>query len=124
MNGRAELKLARSSLRLSIAMLTSVILESDHGKTISLGLSSEEATWPSKESGRDTTTSSPRGNSQRYGVFNQPCQEKFYFFASEYIVEDLHGCYAPPKLDPEHEERLKILSILVVSTTGSGTQSI
>ena len=42
MNGRAELKLARSSLRLSIAMLPSVILESDHGKTISLGLSSEE----------------------------------------------------------------------------------
>ena len=41
-NGRAELKLARSSLRLSIAMLTSVILESDHGRTISLGSSSEE----------------------------------------------------------------------------------
>ncbi|CAL5339368.1 unnamed protein product [Camellia sinensis] len=30
----------------------------------------------------------------------------------EYIVEDLHGCYAPPKLDPEHEERLKILKLL------------
>ena len=40
-NGRAELKLSRSSLRLSIAMLTSVILKSDHGKTISLGLCSE-----------------------------------------------------------------------------------
>ena len=40
-NGRAELMLSRSSLRLSIAMLTSVMLESGHGKTISLGLSSE-----------------------------------------------------------------------------------
>ena len=36
-----ELALVRSTLRLSIAMLTSVILGSDHGKTISLGLSSE-----------------------------------------------------------------------------------
>ena len=36
-----ELALVRSTLRLSIAMLTSVILESGHGKTISLGLSSE-----------------------------------------------------------------------------------
>ncbi|XP_021741633.1 uncharacterized protein LOC110707873 [Chenopodium quinoa] len=30
----------------------------------------------------------------------------------EYIVEDLHGCYTPPKLDPEHEERLKMLKLL------------
>lgn len=30
----------------------------------------------------------------------------------EYIVEDLHGCYAPPKLDPEHEARLKMLKLL------------
>ncbi|KAH7854173.1 hypothetical protein Vadar_011019 [Vaccinium darrowii] len=30
----------------------------------------------------------------------------------EYIVEDLHGDYAPPKLDPEHEERLKMLKLL------------
>lgn len=30
----------------------------------------------------------------------------------EYIVEDLHGCYSPPKLDPEHEERLKMLKLL------------
>ncbi|KAL5571492.1 hypothetical protein UlMin_021089 [Ulmus minor] len=30
----------------------------------------------------------------------------------EYIVEDIHGSYAPPKLDPEHEERLKMLKLL------------
>ncbi|GFS37454.1 RING/FYVE/PHD zinc finger superfamily protein [Actinidia rufa] len=30
----------------------------------------------------------------------------------EYIVEDLHGCYSPPKLDPEHEGRLKMLKLL------------
>ncbi|KNA03794.1 hypothetical protein SOVF_205710, partial [Spinacia oleracea] len=30
----------------------------------------------------------------------------------EYIVDDLHGCYTPPKLDPEHEERLKMLKLL------------
>uniref|UniRef100_A0A5B6ZDX7 RING-CH-type domain-containing protein n=1 Tax=Davidia involucrata TaxID=16924 RepID=A0A5B6ZDX7_DAVIN len=30
----------------------------------------------------------------------------------EYIVEDLHGCYTPPKLYPEHEERLKMLKLL------------
>ncbi|ONH98234.1 hypothetical protein PRUPE_7G237300 [Prunus persica] len=30
----------------------------------------------------------------------------------EYIVEDLHGCYTPPKLDPEHEARLKMLKLL------------
>jgi len=30
----------------------------------------------------------------------------------EYIVEDLHGHYTPPKLDPEHEERLKSLKLL------------
>ena len=40
-NGRTEVELSRSSLRLSIAMLTSVMLESGHGKTISFGLSSE-----------------------------------------------------------------------------------
>ncbi|MQM20349.1 hypothetical protein Taro_053367, partial [Colocasia esculenta] len=26
----------------------------------------------------------------------------------EYVVEDLRGCYTPPKLDPEHEERLRM----------------
>ncbi|KAG5039308.1 hypothetical protein JHK82_011465 [Glycine max] len=30
----------------------------------------------------------------------------------EYIVEDLGGCYFPPKLDPEHEGRLKMLKLL------------
>ncbi|XP_039040826.1 ERAD-associated E3 ubiquitin-protein ligase DOA10-like [Hibiscus syriacus] len=30
----------------------------------------------------------------------------------EYIVEDLHGSYTPPKLDPEHEERLKTMKLL------------
>ncbi|KAJ8750437.1 hypothetical protein K2173_015576 [Erythroxylum novogranatense] len=30
----------------------------------------------------------------------------------EYVVEDLHGCYTPPKLDPENEERLKMLKLL------------
>ncbi|RLN05414.1 putative E3 ubiquitin ligase SUD1 [Panicum miliaceum] len=31
---------------------------------------------------------------------------------SEYVVEDLHGNYTAPKLDPEHEERLKMLKLL------------
>uniref|UniRef100_A0A0E0LUI2 RING-CH-type domain-containing protein n=1 Tax=Oryza punctata TaxID=4537 RepID=A0A0E0LUI2_ORYPU len=31
---------------------------------------------------------------------------------AEYVVEDLHGNYTPPKLDPEHEERLKMLKLL------------
>ncbi|XP_020109478.1 uncharacterized protein LOC109724885, partial [Ananas comosus] len=30
----------------------------------------------------------------------------------EYVVEDLHGCYTPPKMDREHEERLKMLQLL------------
>uniref|UniRef100_A0A7N0U690 RING-CH-type domain-containing protein n=1 Tax=Kalanchoe fedtschenkoi TaxID=63787 RepID=A0A7N0U690_KALFE len=30
----------------------------------------------------------------------------------EYIVEDLHGCYTPPKLDTEHEQRLKLLKLM------------
>ncbi|KAI3981928.1 hypothetical protein MKX01_008250 [Papaver californicum] len=30
----------------------------------------------------------------------------------EYVVEDLGGTYTPPKLDPEHEERLKLLKLL------------
>ncbi|CAE5957153.1 unnamed protein product [Arabidopsis arenosa] len=30
----------------------------------------------------------------------------------EYIVEDLHGSYTPPKLDAEHEGRLKMLKLL------------
>ncbi|XP_027065830.1 uncharacterized protein [Coffea arabica] len=30
----------------------------------------------------------------------------------EYIVEDLRGCYTAPKLDLEHEERLKMLKLL------------
>ncbi|KAF7095778.1 hypothetical protein CFC21_097866 [Triticum aestivum] len=30
----------------------------------------------------------------------------------EYVVEDLHGSYSAPKLEPEHEERLKILKLL------------
>ncbi|CAM0883729.1 unnamed protein product [Alopecurus aequalis] len=30
----------------------------------------------------------------------------------EYIVEDLHGSYTAPKLEPEHEERLKMLNLL------------
>ncbi|KAF8393272.1 hypothetical protein HHK36_021513 [Tetracentron sinense] len=30
----------------------------------------------------------------------------------EYVVEDLGGCYTPPKLDPEHEEHLKLLKLL------------
>ncbi|KAK8451035.1 hypothetical protein SEVIR_6G097300v4 [Setaria viridis] len=30
----------------------------------------------------------------------------------EYVVEDLHGSYTAPKLDPEHEERLKMLKLL------------
>lgn len=34
------------------------------------------------------------------------------FVKQEYVVEDLHGCYTPPKLDPEHEERLRTLKLL------------
>jgi hypothetical protein len=30
----------------------------------------------------------------------------------EYVVEDLHGNYNPPKLEPEHEERLKMLKLM------------
>ncbi|CAO2175576.1 unnamed protein product [Urochloa humidicola] len=30
----------------------------------------------------------------------------------EYVVEDLHGSYTPPKLEPEHEERLRMLKLL------------
>ncbi|KAG7023549.1 hypothetical protein SDJN02_14575, partial [Cucurbita argyrosperma subsp. argyrosperma] len=30
----------------------------------------------------------------------------------EYVVEDLHGCYTPPKLEPEHEQHLKMLQLL------------
>ncbi|THU63385.1 hypothetical protein C4D60_Mb01t15210 [Musa balbisiana] len=33
-------------------------------------------------------------------------------FALEYVVEDLHGYYTPPKMDPEHEERLRVLKLL------------
>ena len=32
--------------------------------------------------------------------------------SQEYIVEDLHGSYNAPKLDPEHEERLKMMKLL------------
>ena len=41
MKGRTKLTIVRSTLWLGMAMLTSVLLESDQGKTISLGLSSE-----------------------------------------------------------------------------------
>ncbi|KAI3513774.1 hypothetical protein L1887_11927 [Cichorium endivia] len=30
----------------------------------------------------------------------------------EYVVEDLHGRYTPPKLDPEHADRLRMLKLL------------
>lgn len=30
----------------------------------------------------------------------------------EYVVEDLPGGYTPPKMDPEHEQRLKILQLM------------
>ncbi|KAJ0771643.1 hypothetical protein HanPI659440_Chr07g0271421 [Helianthus annuus] len=30
----------------------------------------------------------------------------------EYVVEDLHGRYTPPKLDREHMQRLKMLKLL------------
>ena len=36
--------------------------------------------WPSRGSGRDTTTSSPRGNSQRYGFLGNPWQAMLFFF--------------------------------------------
>ncbi|KAK3161197.1 hypothetical protein QOZ80_1BG0073730 [Eleusine coracana subsp. coracana] len=30
----------------------------------------------------------------------------------EYVVEDLRGCYTPPKMNPEHEQRLKMLQLM------------
>nr|AVY91628.1 zinc finger-like protein [Saccharum hybrid cultivar SP80-3280] len=30
----------------------------------------------------------------------------------EYVVEDLPGGYTPPKMDPEHEQRLKVLQLM------------
>ncbi|CAN8294299.1 unnamed protein product [Cochlearia groenlandica] len=30
----------------------------------------------------------------------------------EYVVEDLHGCYSPAKLDAEHEGKLKMLKLI------------
>lgn len=38
----------------------------------------------------------------------EPCT----YDMQEYVVEDLHGNYTAPKLDPEHEERLKMLKLL------------
>jgi hypothetical protein len=35
-----------------------------------------------------------------------------FFRMQEYVVEDLHGSYSAPKLEPEHEERLKMLKLL------------
>jgi hypothetical protein len=35
-----------------------------------------------------------------------------YKYLQEYIVEDLQGSYFPPKLEPEHESRLKMLKLL------------
>jgi len=32
--------------------------------------------------------------------------------AQEYVVEDLPGGYTPPKMDPEHEQRLKMLQLM------------
>ena len=33
-------------------------------------------------------------------------------FVQEYVVEDLHGHYTPPKLDREHADRLRTLKLL------------
>ncbi|GJN18483.1 hypothetical protein PR202_gb05649 [Eleusine coracana subsp. coracana] len=30
----------------------------------------------------------------------------------EYVVEDLRGCYTPPKMNPEHEQRLQMLQLM------------
>uniref|UniRef100_A0A0D9X7G2 RING-CH-type domain-containing protein n=1 Tax=Leersia perrieri TaxID=77586 RepID=A0A0D9X7G2_9ORYZ len=38
--------------------------------------------------------------------------EACFALVVEYVVEDLHGNYTPPKLDTEHEERLKMLKLL------------
>jgi hypothetical protein len=32
--------------------------------------------------------------------------------AQEYIVEDLGDGYTPPKMDPEHEQHLKMLQLM------------
>ncbi|KAL6901013.1 hypothetical protein ACP4OV_005689 [Aristida adscensionis] len=39
-------------------------------------------------------------------------KHRSYVVMQEYVVEDLHGSYTAPKLDPEHEERLKMLKLL------------
>lgn len=50
---------------------------------------------------------------KRFSLLLQFHYDSYAFKTSqEYIVKDLHGCYSPPKLDPEHEERLKVLKIL------------
>uniref|UniRef100_A0A0D9YBK6 RING-CH-type domain-containing protein n=1 Tax=Oryza glumipatula TaxID=40148 RepID=A0A0D9YBK6_9ORYZ len=33
----------------------------------------------------------------------------------EYVVEDLRGCYTPPKMDPEQEQRLRTLQLIMVA---------
>ncbi|GFY80931.1 RING/FYVE/PHD zinc finger superfamily protein [Actinidia rufa] len=73
----------------------------------------------SRGSGRDTTTSSPRGNSKSIILGNLSVVSR-EILGQEYIVEDLHGCYAAPKLDPAHEERLKMLNGYSLPPTGKG----
>ncbi|KAJ6759525.1 RING/FYVE/PHD ZINC FINGER SUPERFAMILY PROTEIN [Salix koriyanagi] len=37
----------------------------------------------------------------------------------EYMVEDLHGSYTPAKLDSEHEERLKMVNLFIMTRRGN-----
>nr|XP_043626078.1 uncharacterized protein LOC122597565 [Erigeron canadensis] len=44
------------------------------------------------------------------------CQRHYHILTKreltqEYVVEDLHGCYTPAKLNPKHEERLNNLKL-------------
>ncbi|KAL5975253.1 hypothetical protein ACLOJK_031932 [Asimina triloba] len=57
---------------------------------------------------RELTKASQQLTQWRYYVL----LSKSLSLMQEYVVEDLHGCYMPPKLDPEHEERLKMLKLL------------
>ncbi|XP_059318574.1 uncharacterized protein LOC132068843 [Lycium ferocissimum] len=49
---------------------------------------------------------------QRFWQRHYHILTKRELLTQEYVVEDLRGCYTPPKLDIEHEERLKMLKLL------------
>lgn len=40
------------------------------------------------------------------------CSQLTPFGVQEYVVEDLRGGYTAPRMDPEHEQRLKMLQLI------------